>query len=86
MQINSMVENPAIRPVVLAKAIKNIIDYEKVAALKTAIDILEEVCDQLVFPEADVCRAELHRVMRSMQNDVDRMEIENINPCFNVSE
>jgi len=77
-----MIDNPAIRPV-LVKKLRKIIDQEELAAMKTAIAIIEEVTDSLCFDRADVYRKELHRVADMMQNTVDDIELGNINPCFN---
>jgi hypothetical protein len=51
-----------------------VIDFEKVKSLSKAIDVIENVLDDLLFDEAKVIRLELYRVLEVMMQEKDRME------------
>lgn len=52
----------------------------KLTALRKAVDILDEVCDDLLFDGADVYRREIARVMGKMQDEIWKMEQAEYNP------
>lgn len=67
-----LVENPAIRPVLDPPKLR-VIDTEAIAGYAKAIDLLDDVCMELVFPGADIFRAEIHAMQRRMQDMVFKM-------------
>jgi len=68
-----LVENPMIRPV-LVKAVRRVIDAEAINEYAEAVDLLDDVCMELIFPGADIFRAEIHRMQRRMQDEMFRLE------------
>jgi hypothetical protein len=73
MKADSMVENYMTRPVVVQK-VRRIIDHEAISGYTKAIDLLDDVCMELVFPGADIFRAEIHAMQRRMQDELFRLE------------
>lgn len=85
MQSDSMVDNPMIS-YTEPKQIKQPIDTTDVAALRNAADIIEEVCDDMNSELAHPFRAELWKVLDSMNARIELMERANSNPfeCFDM--
>jgi len=57
----------------LVKTVVHVIDQEKIDGYTKAIDLLDDVCMELVFPGADIFRAEIHAMQRRMQDVVFKM-------------
>ena len=71
--MNRATDNYMIRPVLDPPALR-VIDHEAISGYKKAIDLLDDVCMELIFPGADIFRAEIHRMQRRMQDEMFRLE------------
>ena len=79
MQRDSMVDNPMIS-YTEPKQIKQPIDESDLAGLKKAADLLEEITDDMNSDLAEPFRAELWKVLDSMNAKIEQMERANSNP------